>query len=268
MLSQKKKLVKEGLFYAELNEFLRRRYSDVGYDSVEIRGLTNHQEIIIKSTKTKEILGEKGLTLRQSQKLVQKRFKLADGSVDFYAEKLDKRGLSARAQAQSIRFKLISGLAVRRACYGVLRFIKENGAKGVQIIVSGKLRGQRAKAMKFKDGYMISSGEAVNEYISEAVEHVPLRQGTIGVRVTIMRAPEGQELPDVIKIQTPPKEDEYLNQVGMGGVTPQQPHQGGYEDPAQYQQQQPPQPQETYGAPQETPGGYDQPQQFQQPQQY
>jgi hypothetical protein len=42
--------------------------------------------------------------------------------------------------------------------------------------VSGKLRAQRAKSMKFKDGYMISSGQPVNEYIDAAVRHVLLRQ--------------------------------------------------------------------------------------------
>ncbi len=31
-----------------------------------------------------------------------------------------------------------------------LRFIMENGAKGVEVIISGKLRAQRAKAMKFR----------------------------------------------------------------------------------------------------------------------
>lgn len=46
----------------------------------------------------------------------------------------------------------------------------------VQVIVSGKLRAQRAKSMKFKDGYMISSGQPVNEYIDSAVRHVLLRQ--------------------------------------------------------------------------------------------
>lgn len=42
--------------------------------------------------------------------------------------------------------------------------------------MSGKLRAQRAKSMKFKDGYMISSGQPVNEYIDSAVRHVLLRQ--------------------------------------------------------------------------------------------
>jgi len=46
----------------------------------------------------------------------------------------------------------------------------------LQVIVSGKLRAQRAKSMKFKDGYMISSGQPVNEYIDSAVRHVLLRQ--------------------------------------------------------------------------------------------
>jgi ribosomal protein S3 len=39
---------------------------------------------------------------------------------------------------------------VCRACYGVLRFVMESGAKGCEVIVSGKLRAQRAKSMKFK----------------------------------------------------------------------------------------------------------------------
>lgn len=46
----------------------------------------------------------------------------------------------------------------------------------LQVIVSGKLRAARAKSMKFKDGYMISSGSPVNDYIDSAVRHVMLRQ--------------------------------------------------------------------------------------------
>lgn len=64
-----------------------------------------------------------------------------------------------------------------RACYGVLRFIMESGAKGCEVVVSGKLRGQRAKSMKFVDGLMIHSGEPTNEYVNTAIRHVLLRQG-------------------------------------------------------------------------------------------
>lgn len=59
----------------------------------------------------------------------------------------------------------------------------ESGAKGCEVIVSGKLRAQRAKAMKFKDGFMVSSGEPVRQYIDSAVRHVMLRQGVLGIKV-------------------------------------------------------------------------------------
>merc|ERR1719483_199469 len=69
--------------------------------------------------------------------------------------------------------------------------------------------------MKFKEGYMITSGEATKKYIVEAVEHVLLRQGTIGVRVTIMlpHDPEGragvkEPLPDVVIVNNPKTYDD------------------------------------------------------------
>jgi hypothetical protein len=46
---------------------------------------------------------------------------------------VNNRGLCAVAQAESLKFKLIGGLAVRRAAYGVIRFIMEAGAKGVEV---------------------------------------------------------------------------------------------------------------------------------------
>ena len=62
----------------------------------------------------------------------------------------------------------------------------ESGAKGCEIIISGKLRGQRAKAMKFVDGLMIHSGDPMNHYVQRAVKHVDLRQGVLGIKVKIM----------------------------------------------------------------------------------
>ena len=77
------------------------------------------------------------------------------------------------------------GLLASRACYGVLRFIMESGAKGCEVVVSGKLRGQRAKSMKFVDGLMIHSGDPVNYYVDTAVRHVLLRQGeTLNITFT------------------------------------------------------------------------------------
>ena len=54
----------------------------------------------------------------------------------------------------------------------------ESNAKGCEVIVSGKLRGQRAKSMKFVDGFRIHAGHPTIDYIDSAVTHVHLRQGT------------------------------------------------------------------------------------------
>ncbi len=88
------------------------------------------------------------------------RFNFSDGTVEIFAEKVASKGLCAQTQAESLKYKLIGGLAVRRACYGVLKFVMESGAKGAEVSVSGKVRGQRAKTQKFSDGYMIKSGHA------------------------------------------------------------------------------------------------------------
>jgi ribosomal protein S3 len=89
----------------------------------------------------------------------------------------------------------------------------ESGAQGCEIIVSGKLRGQRAKAMKFIDGLMIHSGDPVNDYVQFAVRHVLLRQGVLGIKVKIMLPHDTKEgkgvrkpLPDHISIVQPKEE--------------------------------------------------------------
>lgn len=170
-------------------------------------------EIIILATRTQNVLGEKGRRIRELTAVVQKRFGFPVNTVELYAEKVAARGLCAIAQCESLRYKLIGGLAVRRACYGVLRFIMESGANGCEVIVSGKLRGQRAKSMKFVDGFMVHSGFPTREYIDSAVTHVHLRQGVLGIKVKIMlpHDPTGKSgpkkpLPDKVSVVEPKDE--------------------------------------------------------------
>jgi len=209
-VSKKRKFVREGLFRAELNEFLMRELAEDGYSGLEIRVAPNRTEIIIMATRTQNVLGEKGRRIRELTSVVTKRFGFAPGSIELYAEKVGVRGLCAIAQAESLRYKLVGGLAVRRACYGVLRFIMESGAKGCEVVVSGKLRGQRAKSMKFVDGLMIHSGDPTNHYVDTATRHVLLRQGVLGIKVKIMLPwdPNGKigpkkPLPDHVNVVEP-----------------------------------------------------------------
>ncbi|KAL1532612.1 Small ribosomal subunit protein uS3y [Salvia divinorum] len=74
-------------------------------------------EIIIRATRTQNVLGEKGRRIRELTSVVQKRFKFPENSVELYAEKVNNRGLCAIAQAESLRYKLLEGLAVRRYAF-------------------------------------------------------------------------------------------------------------------------------------------------------
>lgn len=260
------------MFYAELNEFFRRELAEEGYSGVEVRVTPSKTEIVVRATHTQEVLGEKGRRIRELTSLVQKRFKFPENAVEIYAEKVQSRGLSAIAQCESLRYKLLAGLAVRRASYGVLRFIMESGAKGCEVVVSGKLRAARAKSMKFTDGFMIHSGQPARDFIDQATRHVMLRQGVLGVKVKIMRGsdPEGKmgprkPLPDIVTIIEPKEEQGVLQPTAVdlkpregGAALGEHPsadhpsHDGaGYSQhpPShsfQQQQQQPPQ-QQSYG---------------------
>jgi len=215
-ISKKRKFVKDGVFKAELNEFLSRELGEDGYSGVEVRVTPMRTEIIIRATRTQSVLGEKGRRIRELTSLVQKRFNFPENNVELFAERVENRGLCAVAQCESLRYKLLGGLQARRACYGVLRFIMEAGAKGCECIIAGKLKGARAKVMKFRDGYLISSGQPKYEYIDRAVRNVSMRAGMIGVHVKILlpHDPTGKSgpknpMPDKVIIHEP-KADENM----------------------------------------------------------
>merc|ERR1711933_152913 len=114
---------------------------------------------------------------------------------------------------------------------------------GCEVVVSGKLRAQRAKVMKFRDGYLISTGDPKNYYIQESVRHVLMRQGVLGVKVRIMLSYDAdgikgttRMMPDKIIIHEP-KEVEVRQPVAEEFATTQEPaveqEYKAYETPAQ-----------------------------------
>ncbi|KAE8215673.1 hypothetical protein CF327_g1079 [Tilletia walkeri] len=212
-ISKRRKFVADGVFSAELNEFFSRELFAEGYSGCEVRVTHARTEIIIRATHTQEVLGDRGRRIRELTSLVAHRWKFPEGSLELFAEKVQNRGLHAVAQCESLRYKLLGGLAVRRAAYGVLRFVMESGAKGCEVIVSGKLRAARAKSMKFTDGFMIHSGQPVRDFVDEAVRHVLMKQGVLGIKVKIMHGwdPTGKSgkpfpLPDAVTILEPKEE--------------------------------------------------------------
>lgn len=70
--------------------------------------------VTLWSLRTFPAAGEKGRRIRELTSAVQKRFNFPKDTVELYAEKVANRGLCAVAQAESLRYKLLGGLAVRR----------------------------------------------------------------------------------------------------------------------------------------------------------
>merc|ERR1711981_1193775 len=213
-ISKKHLFVRDGLFKAELDEFFKRELAEDGYSGVIVRK-SKTCEIIIIATRPSQVLGEKSRRIRELTSIVNKRWGREQGQMDLFVERVANRGLCAIAQAESLRYKLLGGLAVRRAAYGVLRFVMESGARGCEVAIAGKIRGQRAKSMKFTDGMMIHSGHPVHEYVDTAVRHVLLRQGVLGVKVKILKPHDETGLngpktqyPDIVTILEPKEEKE------------------------------------------------------------
>ena len=104
-ISKKRKFVADGVFYSEINELFCKELAEIGYAGVEIRVTPLRTEIIIKATRTQDVLGEKGQRIRELTSVVQKRFNFPDGGVELYAERVANRGLCAQTQAESLKYK-------------------------------------------------------------------------------------------------------------------------------------------------------------------
>ena len=215
-INTKKKFVADGVFQAELNEFLERTLGMEGYAGIEVRATSMSTEIRIKATKAKEILEKSGRKVRELKSLIEKRYNFndIDNKVELAIKPLPyDRNLCASAQAENLKYKLLGGTPVRLAANNILASVmRRGGAKGCEIIISGKIRGQRAKSQKYKQGYLVSTGQPKLEFVDVACRHVELRQGILGVKVLIMQDSERaigkyrKVMPDAVKIHEPKDE--------------------------------------------------------------
>jgi small subunit ribosomal protein S3e len=202
--------VKQGLLHAEINELFQKVLISEGYSSCEIRFYESPIKVIIKAAKPHEVLGEKQVRIKQFKHLIEARIGDPDVRVEVSVDKVPEKGLCPFIQANLIREKVLAGVQYKKAVNMVLNGTRRAGAQGCQVILSGKLRGQRAKSTKFEEGLIIRSGDPVNYYIKKGSALIHTKQGVIGVQVKIMlpHDPEGilgprQLLPDKVIIHEP-----------------------------------------------------------------
>merc|ERR1711988_2102211 len=147
--------------------------------------------------------------------LIQKRYGFEENHVVLKVDPIRQKGQSASAQAEMLKTKLLKGIAVRSAALSIINTVMKFGdATGCEVIISGKMRVQRAKVMKYKSGYLISTGQPKKDYIDTATKHCFFKQGIIGVKVKIMLPYDAtgkkgvrKPLPDAVDIPKPKEED-------------------------------------------------------------
>lgn len=81
-ITKKRKAVQDGVFKAELNNFLMKELAEDGYSGVEVRRAPARTEVIIMATRTQNVLGERGRRIRELTAVVQKRFGFNIGLVE------------------------------------------------------------------------------------------------------------------------------------------------------------------------------------------
>merc|ERR1711972_1253311 len=215
-VNKKKKFVADGVFHAELHEFFSRALTQAGYGGMEIRSSELKTTITIKVVKNDDTNNkdfQRGIN--EMTALVQKRYGFDDHNLVIKFDAIRNKGQCASAQAEMLKTKLLKGIAVRSAALSIINTVMKYGdATGCEVIISGKMRVQRAKVMKYKSGYLISTGQPKKDYIDTAVKHCFFKQGIIGIKVRIMLPydPTGKKgvrkpLPDTVKIN-PPKDDQ------------------------------------------------------------
>jgi ERCC4-type nuclease len=80
----------------------------------------------------------------------------------------------------------------------------QSGAKGCQVILAGKLTGERHRTEKFTEGHVKYCGETAKEVMDIGLATAKLKPGVLGVKVRIMK-PDAK-LPDEITYKLAAKE--------------------------------------------------------------
>jgi small subunit ribosomal protein S3 len=192
----------------EIDEFLATELKKAWYGKVEIQKTPLGTRIVIYAARPGIVIGRRGKNIKELTDIMESKFELENPQIEVV--EIEVPELNARVMAERLASRLERGTQYRRAAYSILRSIKDTGAKGVEITVSGKLTSHRARYKKFRQGFVAKCGDPANLYVDSAVAYAILKKGVIGINVKIMRDPE--LLPNEIKFRRD-VDEEKLNEI-------------------------------------------------------
>jgi small subunit ribosomal protein S3 len=200
-----KRFITESMKRTEIDEFLQAKLERAGYGGVNISKTPLGTHVVIYAMRPGLVIGRGGDTIKELATSLEEKFKLSNPQIS--VSEIEIPEFNASVIANRVSSALQRGVHFRRAGFWALNQVMEAGALGCEIVISGKLRTERARFEKFRAGYFPRCGEPALQFTKKAEAHVQLKPGMIGVRVKIM--PPDAQFPDKIKIHTElPQQDE------------------------------------------------------------
>jgi len=198
-----KHFITESMKKTEIDEFLQMKLERAGYGGVTISKTPLGTHIVVYAMRPGLVIGRGGETIRELASILEEKFKVSNPQIS--VSEIEIPELNAYVVASRVAAALQRGVHFRRAGFWSLNQVMEAGALGAEIVISGKLRTERARYEKFRAGYLVKCGDPSMKYMQKAEVHVQLKPGIFGVRVKIM--PPDAVFPDKIRlVENPPQE--------------------------------------------------------------
>ena len=184
-MAQIKNVIKDNYNMMLLNDFLREEIKESGFHKVEVSKTPSGTKITLFVTRPGIVVGRKGTGIKQLTEKVESDFGFKNPQIS--VEEIPKAELSPNVMCNRLAAHIERGIAFRRATMWTMNQIMEAGAMGVQITISGKLRGDRSAFEKHTLGILPRAGNYAKDIVSEDVTHTKSAMGLIGIKIRIAR---------------------------------------------------------------------------------
>ncbi|ELZ23138.1 30S ribosomal protein S3P [Halosimplex carlsbadense 2-9-1] len=208
-MADEQQFIEDGLQRTQIDEFFADELGRAGYGGMEVAKTPMGTQIVLKAEKPGMVIGKGGKNIRKVTTELEERFDLEDPQVD--VQEVDEPDLNARIVADRLANALERGWYFRKAGHTTIDRIMESGAKGAEIVLSGKVTGARSRVEKFNRGYIKHNGEPAENIVDHGVGTAVMKLGTIGVQVKII--PPEAELPDDFEVYEDMEVEDYVADV-------------------------------------------------------
>ena len=184
-MSAVKNVIKDNYNMVLLKDYLRSKIKDAGFSNVEVSKTPTGTRVVLHVTRPGIVIGRKGTGIKELTEKLETEYGLKNPQIA--VEEITKPELSPEVMCNRMASHLERGTAFRRATMWTIQQIMEGGAMGVEITISGKLRGDRSAFEKHSQGILPRAGHHADVIVSEDIAHVETPMGLIGVRIRIAK---------------------------------------------------------------------------------